>query len=248
MWQLTIVRSKSNAWYLWDLQRNCIWVGCIWCLDMILKQLHLVSLFLDFFLCLLYLHLNTATLSIQIVFVIHSLSFVVMCISSSFSVCCEQPSHLGPPLGEIWACIVTTDYHYSADIPASDKKRSMVKEELTWIWTSSGLLADCSIKRFRELVQKATSPASILSCSLSKSIWSAIVVPVCISIQWQMLNIGCGNEQACLSWSFIYVQNLRIPQGSESSKKLNFIRPRTEFPLLCQEKGENNGVKMIHVL
>lgn len=153
-----------------------------------------------------------------------------MCNSSSFSVCCEQPSHLGPPVAEIWACIVTTDYHYSADIPPSDKKRSMVKEELTWIWTSSGLLANCSIKRFRELVQKATSPASILNCSLSKSIWSAIVVPVCNPIQWQRLNIGCGNEQAHLPWSFILCPEPKNPPGFRKFKKVEFHQTKDWVP------------------
>ncbi len=58
--------------------------------------------------------------------------------------------------------------------------------ELTCSWVSSEEFMACSINRFKELVQKATSPASILLCSFSKSIWSSIVVPTCIIVQFEI--------------------------------------------------------------
>jgi hypothetical protein len=79
-------------------------------------------------------------------------------------------------------------------------------------------------------VQKATSPASILNCSLSKSIWSAIVVPVCNSIQWQRLNIGCGNEQAHLPWSFILCPEPKNPPGFRKFKKVEFHQTKDWVP------------------
>ena len=47
----------------------------------------------------------------------------------------------------------------------------------TCILELSGSFTDCSIKRFRVLVLKAISPASILTCSTRRSISSDIVIP-----------------------------------------------------------------------
>ena len=63
--------------------------------------------------------------------------------------------------------------------------------KFTWICKSSGLLVACSVSLLSELVQSATSPASILTCSCRRSIWSTMVVPLCKCNKAVGVN-GCG--------------------------------------------------------
>lgn len=75
-------------------------------------------------------------------------------------------------------------------------KRCLRTRQNTWLLDPSGSFTDCSIKRFRVLVLKAISPASILTCSTRRSIWSDIVTP-----PYNSTSSTCNNfKRKCGDW------------------------------------------------